>query len=124
MMKLLMSHSQKKEYLKNISFKQFINPLFTFHKSWGLSWSPSLLFVSLGMEEIKMTEKELELLNTLVQNGIGFQLEIDDSDIDIMPIFKIGDIRLCVDFNYLLFSDEVDELRFYNIDDLVNYLKN
>ena len=65
-----MSHSQKKEYLKNISFKQFINPLFTFHKSWGLSWSPSLLFVSLGMEVIKKVMTRNQMMRALTAKGV------------------------------------------------------
>jgi len=75
------------------------------------------------MEKITITKNEIELLNVLTKNGIKFQLVIDDSDVDIMPIFKIGDINLCYDFNYLIFSDEIDELRFHNINDLINYLK-
>jgi hypothetical protein len=110
--------------MKNISSKQFIKPLFFFIKSWGVSWLPSFVFVYLGMEKIIITKEEIELLNALSQNGIKFQLEIDDSDVDIMPIFRIGDINLCYDFNYLIFSDEIDELRFHNINDLISYLKN
>lgn len=76
------------------------------------------------MEKITLLAEEIKLLNVLNKNGIKFKLEIDNSDIDIMPIFKIGNINLCYDFNYLINSDEIDELRFYNIDDLINYLKN
>jgi hypothetical protein len=89
----------------------------------GGSWFPPFVFVYLGMEKITITKNEIELLNVLTKNGIKFQLVIDDSDVDIMPIFKIGDINLCYDFNYLIFSDEIDELRFHNINDLINYLK-
>lgn len=75
------------------------------------------------MEKITLIEKEIELLNVLNKNGIKFKLEIDNSDIEEMPIFKIGNINLCYDFNYLINSDEIDELRFYDINDLINYLK-
>ena len=76
------------------------------------------------MEKITLLAEEIKLLNVLNENEIKFKLEIDNSDVDIMPIFKIGNINLCYDFNYLIFSDEIDELRFHNINDLINYLKN
>jgi len=81
-------------------------------------------FLYLGMEKITLLAEEIKLLNVLNENEIKFKLEIDNSDVDIMPIFKIGNINLCYDFNYLIFSDEIDELRFHNINDLINYLKN
>jgi len=57
--------------------------LFIFHKSWGPSWSPSLLFVSLGMKIKDLIERlnefnpesEIEFVG-LVEYGYGEQMEI------------------------------------------------
>jgi len=72
-----------------------------------------------------MTEKETELFNSLMENEIKFIMEWEDyGDSQILPIFVMGNIRLCIDINYLITSDEIDELRFHNLNDLINYLKN
>ena len=73
-----------------------------------------------------MTEREVELLNALNENGIEFKMESEDyGDSQILPIFVMGDLRLCVDYNYLIESS-VDynlELRYHNLNDLITYLK-
>ena len=69
-----------------------------------------------------MTEKETNLLDALNENGIGFKLDYEDLGDSVMPIFVIGDLRLCVDVNYLITSNDVNELRFHKLSDLINFL--
>jgi hypothetical protein len=77
------------------------------------------------MKTFKMTEKETELFNSLMENEIKFIMELEDyGDSQILPIFVMGDLRLCVDYNYLIESsiDYNLELRLHNLNDLINFI--
>lgn len=79
------------------------------------------------MKKVTMIEQETELFNSLIEEKIKFTMEWEDyGDSQIMPIFVVGDLRLCVDYNYLIESsiDKNLELRIRDLNDLINYLKN
>lgn len=81
---------------------------------------------------IKVLQKEVELINALNENEIKFKMisagEIfPEEEMDETPMFLIKDLRLCVDINYLIESDEnevIDELRFHELEDVISFLKN
>lgn len=77
------------------------------------------------MEEIiKITSKEIKLINELLKNDFKFSLDVDNNTADPILLIKLNDLNLCVDINYLIFSDDIDELRFHNLNDVIGYLKN
>ena len=85
----------------------------------------SSICLKIKMKTFKMTEKETELFNSLMENEIKFIMEWEDyGDSQILPIFVMGDLRLCVDYNYLIESsiDYNLELRLHNLNDLINFL--
>jgi hypothetical protein len=77
------------------------------------------------MKKLDISKIELDLINELLKNKIEFKLNYDnDYDEELaLLIIEIGDLKLCVDINYLIFSNEIPELRFHNMNDLLNYLK-
>ena len=91
---------------------------------------PPFLFLYLGMKNIIVDEKELNLINELLKNEIKFNLSYDeDYDVDSnessLLIIEIKDLRLCIDINYLVSNDDdIEELRFHDLNELINFLKN
>ena len=91
---------------------------------------PPFLFLYLGMKNIIVDEKELNLLNELLKNEIKFSLSYDeDYDVDLnessLLIIEIKDLKLCIDINYLVSNDDdIEELRFHDLNELINFLKN
>ena len=96
----------------------------------GEGWFPPFLFLSLGMKNIIIDEKELNLLNELLKNEIKFNLSYDeDYDVDFnessLLIIEIKDLKLCIDINYLVSNDDdIEELRFHDLNELISFLKN
>jgi hypothetical protein len=82
------------------------------------------------MKNIIVDEKELNLINELLKNEIKFNLSYDeDYDVDSnessLLIIEIKDLRLCIDINYLVSNDDdIEELRFHDLNELINFLKN
>ena len=82
------------------------------------------------MKNIIVDEKELNLINELLKNEIKFNLSYDeDYDVDFnessLLIIEIKDLKLCIDINYLVSNDDyIEELRFHDLNELINFLKN
>jgi hypothetical protein len=82
------------------------------------------------MKNIIVDEKELNLVNELLKNEIKFNLSYDeDYDVDFnessLLIIEIKDLKLCIDINYLVSNDDdIEELRFHDLNELINFLKN
>jgi len=82
------------------------------------------------MKNIIVDEKELNLINELLKNEIKFNLSFDeDYDVDFsefsLLIIEIKDLKLCIDINYLVSNDDdIEELRFHDLNELINFLKN
>jgi hypothetical protein len=73
--------------------------------------------------KIITTQKEIQLINELIENDFRFSLDVNNDSDDPILVIKLNNLNLCVDINYLIFSDDIDELRFYNLNDLIDYLK-
>jgi hypothetical protein len=74
---------------------------------------------------LKITNKEINLINELMNSGFKFNLFINEveEDFEILEV-KLNNLNICVDINYLIYNDEIEELRFFELKDLINYLIN
>ena len=81
------------------------------------------------MKNIIIDKQELELINELLKNEIKFNLSYDeDYDVDFdkfsLLIIEIKDLKLCIDIQYLVSNDdEIEELRFHDLNKLIEFLK-
>lgn len=75
-------------------------------------------------EIIKITTKEIELINKLIENDFKFSLDINSDDVDNILEIKLANFNLYLDINYLICNEQIEELRFHKIDELISYLKN
>jgi hypothetical protein len=60
-----------------------------------------------------------------MNSGFKFNLFINEveEDFEILEV-KLNNLNICVDINYLIYNDEIEELRFFELKDLINYLIN